>query len=170
MTDYKNLKLIATSNPHIRSSETTRSIMLDVIIALLPATVAGTVIFGLRAHEVDELWRNGYYSRDFYHSSEKLKAVIDRLYRPIGGQDFSHIADYLIGADYGVSDPFMCLADFDSYYNVYQSALSDYNDNKAFTKKSLVNIATSGIFSSDNSIKNYANEIWHISPVNRIKI
>ena len=39
MTDYKNLKLIATSNPHIRSSETTRSIMLDVIIAMVPALV-----------------------------------------------------------------------------------------------------------------------------------
>ena len=49
MTDYKNLKLIATSNPHIRGSETTRSIMLDVIIALLPALVFACVNFGLRA-------------------------------------------------------------------------------------------------------------------------
>ena len=46
MTDYKNLKLIATSNPHIRGSETTRSIMLDVIIALLPAVVVGVINFG----------------------------------------------------------------------------------------------------------------------------
>ena len=39
MTDYKNLKLIATSNPHIRSNETTQTIMRDVIVAMLPALV-----------------------------------------------------------------------------------------------------------------------------------
>lgn len=49
MTDYKNLKLIATSNPHIRGSETTRSIMLDVIIAMLPALAFAIFNFGLRA-------------------------------------------------------------------------------------------------------------------------
>lgn len=49
MTDYKNLKLIATTSPHIRASENTRSIMLDVIIAMLPALVWSVVAFGLRA-------------------------------------------------------------------------------------------------------------------------
>ena len=49
MTDYKNLKLIATSNPHIRGSETTRSIMLDVIIAMLPALIWAVIKFGLEA-------------------------------------------------------------------------------------------------------------------------
>ena len=49
MTDYKNLKLIATSNPHIRSNETTRSIMLDVIIAMLPALVWSIITFGIKA-------------------------------------------------------------------------------------------------------------------------
>ncbi len=49
MTDYKNLKLIATSNPHIRGSETTRSIMLDVIIAMVPALAFAIFNFGLRA-------------------------------------------------------------------------------------------------------------------------
>jgi len=49
MTDYKNLKLIATSNPHIRSSETTRSIMLDVIVAMIPALVWAVLMFGLKA-------------------------------------------------------------------------------------------------------------------------
>ena len=49
MTDYKNLKLIATSSPHIRGSETTRSIMLDVIIAMLPALIWAVVMFGIKA-------------------------------------------------------------------------------------------------------------------------
>ena len=49
MTDYQNLKLIASSSPHIRSNENTRSIMLDVIIALMPALVMGVYVFGWRA-------------------------------------------------------------------------------------------------------------------------
>ena len=49
MTDYKNLKLIASSSPHIRSSEDTRSIMLDVIIALLPALAMSIYVFGIQA-------------------------------------------------------------------------------------------------------------------------
>ncbi|MDD3346354.1 RnfABCDGE type electron transport complex subunit D [Oscillibacter sp.] len=49
MTDYKNLKLIATSSPHIRGAETTRSIMLDVIIAMVPALVWAVIIFGVKA-------------------------------------------------------------------------------------------------------------------------
>ena len=49
MTDYKNLKLIATSSPHIRAAENTRTIMLDVIIAMMPALVWAIVKFGFRA-------------------------------------------------------------------------------------------------------------------------
>ena len=49
MTDYKNLKLIATSSPHIRGNETTRSLMLDVVIAMVPALVAAVIVFGIRA-------------------------------------------------------------------------------------------------------------------------
>ena len=49
MTDYKNLKLIASSSPHIRSNENTRSIMLDVIIAMLPALAMSVYVFGFRA-------------------------------------------------------------------------------------------------------------------------
>ena len=49
MTDYKNLKLIASSSPHIRSNENTRTIMLDVIIAMIPALVMSVFVFGFRA-------------------------------------------------------------------------------------------------------------------------
>ena len=126
-------------------------------------------IFGLNTHEVEELWRNGYSSRDYYHSSHTLKGVVDRLYRPIGGQDFSHIADYLINAGYGVSDPFMCLADFESYMYAYKNAIKDYGNKQEWAKKSLMNTATSGVFASDNSIRKYANEIWHATPINKTK-
>ena len=126
-------------------------------------------IFGLNTHEVEELWRNGYSSRDYYHSSAVLKGVIDRLYRPIGGQDFSHIADYLINGGYGVADPFMCLADFESYMHAYKTAIKDYGNKQEWAQKSLMNTATSGVFASDNSIRKYADEIWHVKPINQTK-
>ena len=124
-------------------------------------------IFGLNTHEVDDLWRNGYYSRDFYHNSERLRGVVDRLYRPIGGQDFSHIADYLINPGHGVADPFMCLADFDSYFYTHNTATRDWQNTAVWAEKSLMNTACSGIFASDNSIKKYAEEIWHASPIKK---
>ncbi len=126
-------------------------------------------LFGLNTGEVDELWRNGYTARNYYLGSEKLRRVVDRLYRPIGGQDFSHIADYLVNGNYSVADPFMCLADFDSYTSVYKCAMNDYADTEKWARKSLINTATSGTFASDNSITHYANEIWHTKPVNKIK-
>ncbi len=127
-------------------------------------------IFGLNTREVEELWRNGYASREYYHSSRMLKGVIDRLYSPIGGEDFSHIADYLINPGYGVADPFMCLADFESYINAYRTATSDYSDAKRWSAMSLMNTASSGVFASDNSINNYAQNIWHAAPVNKGRV
>jgi len=124
-------------------------------------------IFGLNTHEVDELWRNGYYSRDFYHNSDRLRGVVDRLYSPIGGQDFSHIADYLINPGHGVADPFMCLADFDSYFYTHNTATRDWQNTAAWAEKSLMNTACSGVFASDNSIRKYAEEIWHASPIKK---
>lgn len=124
-------------------------------------------VFGLNAKEVDSAWRSGYNPREFYHASAMLKEVIDRLYSPIGGEDFSHIADYLINPGCGVADPFMCLADFDSYINAYNSAIRDYGNRDKWCEMSLINTAQSGIFSSDNSIKKYADEIWHIKPVSK---
>ena len=126
-------------------------------------------IFGLNTNEVDELWRNGYVARDYCLRSEKLRRVIDRFYSPIGGQDFSHIAEYLTNGGYGVADPFMCLADFESYTNVYRRAMSDYGNKEKWSRMSLINTATSGVFASDNSIRKYADEIWHATPINKTK-
>ncbi len=125
-------------------------------------------IFGLNTAEVDSLWKAGYNSRDYYHASPVLKRVIDRLYMPIGGEDFSHIADYLINPGYGVADPFMCLADFESYLNMHRTAVHDYCCAEKWSAMSLSNIGSSGIFASDNSIRHYADEIWHASPINKV--
>lgn len=125
-------------------------------------------IFGLNTNEVDELWRTGYVSRDYYYSSPVLKAAIDRLGYSIASEDFSYIIDYLLNSSFGVADPFMCLADFDSYMNAHRQALSDYKNRESWAKKSLMNTARSGVFSSDNTIRKYAEEIWHAKPTNRV--
>ena len=96
-------------------------------------------------------------------------AALAAIIWAIAGQDFSHIADYLINSGYGVADPFMCLADFESYMYAYKNAIKDYGDKQEWAKKSLMNTATSGVFASDNSIRKYANEIWHITPINKSK-
>ena len=121
--------------------------------------------FGLNSSEADGLWHSGYCSKDFYQNSPLIKKVVDRFNTHIGGYDFSFIYDYLINGGYGIADPFMCLADFNSYMHSYKTAVSDYQNAEYWSKKSLINIAKSGVFSSDNSIKNYANEIWHAMPV-----
>ena len=121
-------------------------------------------IFGLNAKEVEDLWRNGYVSAKYYMSNARLRATIDRISEGFNGKDFSNIATYLTSTN-GVADPYMCLADYESYKNTFDRMISDYSDRDAWLKKSLMNIANSGYFSADRSIREYAENIWHIAPV-----
>lgn len=121
-------------------------------------------IFGLNAKEVEDLWRNGYVSAKYYMSNARLRAMIDRISEGFNGKDFSNIATYLTSTN-GVADPYMCLADYESYKNTFDRMVSDYSDRDAWLKKSLMNIANSGYFSADRSIREYAENIWHIAPV-----
>ena len=120
-------------------------------------------IFGLTANEVDELWKRGYNSAVYYKESERLHGAIDRIGCGLAGEDFSNIENYLLHNP-GVSDPYMCFADFDSYYATYNRALDDYDHRNLWTKKAITNIAKAGYFASDRSIKEYAENIWHIEP------
>ncbi|MBP3437091.1 MAG: glycogen/starch/alpha-glucan phosphorylase [Clostridia bacterium] len=124
-------------------------------------------IFGLNTYEVEEMWRHGYDAKEIYHNSGRLRGVIDRMYGKIGGQNFSHIADYLIAGHHGVADPYMCLADFDAYCFTHRKVLQDYANREAWARRSLYNIAYSGRFAADRSIAEYANNIWHTNPVGR---
>jgi starch phosphorylase len=87
------------------------------------------------------------------------------LIKGFNGVSFSNIANYLIGGFGGVADPYMCLADFDSYYIKSEEIIKAYNDKKQWGKMSLVNIAKSGFFAADRSIKEYADNIWHLTSV-----
>ena len=124
-------------------------------------------IFGLNTYEVDELWRHGYEAREYYRNSDVIRRAVDRLNSKIGGEDFSDIADYLINGTHSVADPYMCLADFSAYRYEHDRAMSDYRDRLEWARKSLINIARAGRFAADNSIRTYANEIWHLTPIGK---
>lgn len=121
-------------------------------------------IFGLTAEEVDELWKKGYEAIRYYHASDRLKRTVDRLHQGFNGTSFSDLVGYLISG-YGVSDPYMCLADFDSYMHAFNEITSLYQNKEAWAKKSLRNIAQAGYFAADRSITDYAADIWHCNYV-----
>jgi len=121
-------------------------------------------IFGLTAREVEKLWAHGYNASSYYTNNRKLDKVIAALNRGFAGQTFEDIARYLL-TGHPVADPYMCLADFGSFYNIHAKADEVYLDKMAWAKKSLNNIATAGIFAADRSIRDYANNIWGLKSI-----
>lgn len=121
-------------------------------------------IFGMNCSEVEDLWSKGYNSTFYYMRDEKLKRVIDALNTGFNGSDFQDIVKYLLTLG-GVADPYMCLADFESYVRAQNNVIEKYGDARGFQRMSLVNIANAGIFSADRSIREYCGNIWHAEPV-----
>ena len=121
-------------------------------------------IFGLTAREVNELWSHGYNSTVYYNNNKRLEKVIDALNKGFNGVAFDDIARYLLVGS-PVADPYMCLADFGSYCDIHAKADEVYKDKILWAKKSLNNIATSGIFSADRAIREYADNIWNLKRI-----
>lgn len=121
-------------------------------------------IFGHTSEEVEELWRKGYASSYYYNRSDILKRAVDSLQVGFNGRSFSDVANYLLYS-FGVSDPFMCLADFDYYNEAHRRLERKYENREEWNAMALVNIAKAGRFAADRSIKEYANNIWNIKPV-----
>ena len=121
-------------------------------------------IFGLTSAEADDLWRRGYSSMLYYKADPKLKAAVDRIAEGFAGEDFTGIVNYFL-ANNKIPDPYMCLADFESYVKASDRIMLDYSNRNEWTKRSLLNIAAAGKFSSDRSIKEYADNIWGIEQV-----
>jgi len=118
-------------------------------------------IFGMTAKDVDFLWKHGYNSTAFYNNNAKLRRVIDALKRGFNGTSFENFANYLLTAS-PVADPYMCLADFGSYQDIHARADEVYKDSRRWAKMSLINVAMSGRFSADRSIREYAENIWDL--------
>ena len=121
-------------------------------------------LFGLKAHEVSEMKANGYRAYEYYMRDNLLKAVLDQMTQGFGdGVSYSDIANRLLfGANGGMADEYMLLADFQSYREAHERAGRTYLDPKQWNKMALINIAKSGIFAADRSIQDYARDIWKV--------
>ena len=118
--------------------------------------------FGLRADEVTRAWNEGYNGSKIYSSDPAVRRVVDRLKTGFAGESFADIAAYLtIGAG-GVADPYMCLADFRDYLRAASDMDAAYRDPARFNRMALVNISGAGAFAADRSIREYAQNIWHL--------
>ncbi|MCX7787560.1 MAG: glycogen/starch/alpha-glucan phosphorylase [Spirochaetes bacterium] len=122
-------------------------------------------IFGLTAEEVAETWRKGYNPWDYYHKDPELKRVLDMIHEGYFSPDdlgrFRPISDSLLR----FGDTYRLLADFRSYLDTQEQVARWYNDPEEWTRKSILNVAQMGKFSSDRTIKEYAEEIWKAHPV-----
>jgi starch phosphorylase len=121
-------------------------------------------IFGMTVEEVEALRARGYNPRDVYHQDEELRAVVDWLgsdfFTPGEHEAFSHVHGSLVHG----GDPYMVLADFRSYSDCQARVDAAYRDKAAWARMAILNTARMGKFSSDRTIREYANDIWRLRP------
>ncbi len=115
------------------------------------------IIFGMTAEEVNAKKSMGYNPRSYYDSNDTIKQAINKIYHGINGCTFNDVANSLQN-----SDPYMVLADFDSYRAAQKLSSKLYKDKYKWLKMSLCNIAGAGVFSADRAVKDYARDIWGI--------
>ncbi len=124
-------------------------------------------IFGLNFEDIQKIKKNGYRPEEYINRSAALKEIIQLIrsnfFSPVDYNLFSPIIDNL-----SCVDPFFICADFDDYCNTQDKVSELYCHKNEWIKKSIINVAKSGKFSSDRTIKEYADEIWKI-PYNSSK-
>lgn len=120
------------------------------------------MIFGLNKKEVLDFQNNGGYdASSIYQNDEDIKMVVDSLvngFLPKLGYDGIDLYDSLLKEN----DRYFVLQDFKSYIKASYELRKMYRDGKKWSKMSLINTASAGIFSSDETIKKYASEIWNV--------
>lgn len=120
-------------------------------------------VFGASSDEVIEHYAKAdYVARDFYEKNPAIKAAIDfitseEVLKVGEKENLERLQHEIISKDW-----FMTLLDFDSYKEKKEEALRAYADQKTWAKKTLVNIAKAGYFSSDRTIEEYNRDIWHL--------
>ena len=126
-------------------------------------------LFGLTADEVREKKQKGYAPYEYYMRNLDLKAVLDMLNAGFkDGVSYSDLANRLLFGAGCPADESMLLAEFESYRLAQERAARTYQDPKAWNRMALVNIAKSGVFAADRSIRDYAENIWHV-PCKKMK-
>lgn len=124
------------------------------------------VIFGLKVEDIEALKAEGYDAWSYLAKDAELKAVVNAL---IDGTFSESLEEYKAIYDELMfqNDEYFLLADFRAYVEAQQEIEKRYLDKDYWAKMCLVNIAQSGFFSSDRTIQQYADEIWHIKPINQ---
>lgn len=121
-------------------------------------------LFGLTAEEVGKVRQSGYRPWEYYQNNEELKQVIDLIssgYFSHGDTElFKPIVNNLLSYD-----PFLLLADFQSYIDCQNSVGQKYKDPDQWSQMSILNSSRSGKFSSDRAIQEYCDDIWKVSPL-----
>ena len=118
-------------------------------------------LFGLRTEEIIALKERGYHPRAFYEIHAELREAIDSIVRGDfsegNGEIFKPLTDSLLNVD-----PYFVLADFEDYMRVQQKVSEAFTHRDDWTKKSILNVARMGYFSSDRSIKDYCDKVWNV--------
>lgn len=121
-------------------------------------------LFGLTASQAQALKAKGYDPKSYYHWNRELKMVMDgmakREFSPENPELFQPIIDSLLDRD-----EYLLFADYADYINCQERVSQAYQDRASWTRKSILNTARIGKFSSDRAIAEYARDIWHIHPV-----
>jgi len=122
-------------------------------------------IFGLVTDQVVKLRAGGYRPADYYHANSELSQVIDMIaagfFSPEEPDRFKPVVDSLLAH----GDHYLLLADYASYVACQEEVEAAYRDQQQWLRKVILNVANMGKFSSDRTILQYAEQIWHAKPV-----
>ena len=121
-------------------------------------------LFGMTVDEVDKLYEDGYSPAKYYEADPRLKAAIDMVSDGTFSNGDRNTYAPLV-ADWLTKDWFMTLADFTAYSSIQSEIEALYRDPLEWNRKAVLNVANSGYFSSDRSIQDYLDNIWHTSPL-----
>ncbi len=130
-------------------------------------------IFGMRAHEVEALYAAGTYnSALIFETNQEIRKALTMMIdgsltpeNPIVFQDLYHA---LLFGEYGnMADPYLVLKDFGSYSMAQRRLNDDYLDQEKWQRKAITNTACSGVFSSDRTIAEYNDRIWHLKALKK---
>ncbi len=122
------------------------------------------IIFGMSTPEVNQLAAQGYSPEDIVASNDIIRGALEEMQHGINGISFENIVNNLL-----YKDPYMVLADFDSYRFAREKAEQLYNQPAIWNRMCTVNIAQAGRFAADRSIREYAENIWNVKPIDKTK-
>jgi starch phosphorylase len=123
------------------------------------------VIFGLRANEVNEIYaKHDYNPREIYENDPRIKQIIDQLtngfFEYVDSNEFVEIRENLLN-----KDQYLVLKDFDSYVKAQETINDFYKDQDRWLESSIINTAKSGFFTTDRTMRQYNEDIWHVEPI-----